>query len=149
MSQVKKKETTKVPSAPSIPSLMKILTAMSASTCAAAPLEGKTRNNSANNARFEASELKCRQKNSAAASVGRAWLAQSIKASSDGTVYYETKTAEGSPEERRCRHPHLTLQGDEAASPPRKNASHLGRSRDSFLLKLVASHNCHHGNAEF
>ena len=143
----RKEETTRVPSAPSISSLMKMLTEMSAGT-------STSNATGTSNATFAPSE-KMSQKNPAAASAGRAWLVQSNKGVSDGALCYETKTAEGSPKTqqlRRRRHPQRrrTSQGDDSASPPRKNASHLGRSRDSFLLKLVASHaSGSHSNAEF
>lgn len=95
-----------------------------------------------------------------AVSAGRALLANKsprpAKVTSDGTLCYEVKTSSGDPEQegnkerrtprRRRRTRAVQDAGSSSndreqqpsAGPPRKNGSFLGRSRDSFLLKLVA-----------
>ena len=98
-----------------------------------------------------------------AVSAGRALLANkspSAKVTRDGTLYYEVKTSSGDPEQegsnkerrapRRRRRTRAVQdagspsnddreqQPESSAGPPRKNGSFLGRSRDSFLLKLMA-----------
>ena len=92
-----------------------------------------------------------------AVSAGRALLAPNkppaAKATNDGALYYEVKTSsagegEGNMERRVPRRRRRRTgavhdassehQSEPSTRPPRKNGSFLGRSRDSFLLRLLA-----------
>ena len=77
---------------------------------------------------------KPRQSNQAAASAGRAMLSHTPKSSSDGVLYYEAKTASASRRKKELTRSSRSVQPD---GQPRKNGSFQGRSRDSFILKIM------------
>lgn len=76
---------------------------------------------------------KPRQANPAAASAGRAMLSQTPKSSSDGLLYYEAKTKFDLPQRKNVTR-NRSIQQDGA---PRKCGSFQGRSRDTFILKIM------------
>ena len=127
-------------SAPSLASLMEFLKLKSIGT--SDELGQSDRSGAGVNEMFETPEIaqphlmkKPRQANQAAASAGRAMLAKTPKSSSDGVLHYEAKTA-SAPRHRRqvSRSSRRRVQQE---GPPRKNGSFQGRSRDSFILKLL------------
>lgn len=127
-------------SAPSLASLMELLKLKSIGV--SDELGHSERSGAGVNETFDTSETaaqphptkKPRQANQAAASAGRAMLSQTPKSSSDGVLYYEAKTASAP---RRRRQVSRSSRGVHQEGPPRKNGSFQGRSRDSFILKIV------------
>ena len=126
-------------SAPSLSSLMELLKLKSIGV--SDEVGHSERSGAGVNETFQTSDIvqphpskKPRQSNQAAASAGRAMLSQTPKSSSDGVLYYEAKTASAS----RCnKEVTRSRRSAHQEGPPRKNGSFQGRSRDSFILKIM------------